>query len=94
LTASDGNQIYVPIGFGHAFVTIEDCTEISYKVSNLYSAELDAGIRWNCPDVRIEWPASDGNVTLSEKDKMLPLLKDFDSPFEYDGTPLRLQIVG
>ena len=94
LSAENGRQLYIPIGFGHALVTLENFTEVSYKVSDLYSAELDAGIRWNCPDVAINWGVGDADAILSDKDKALPLLKDFESPFEYDGSPLKLTVIG
>ena len=95
LTPAYGHQLYIPIGFGHGFITLDDETEISYKVSDFYSADADSGIRWDCPDVGIDWPV-DSNATpiLSDKDKALPLLRDFDSPFEYDGDPLQLRIIG
>ena len=72
---------------------MEADTELSYKVTDFYSAELDAGIRWNCPDVGISWPAPQDHAALSDKDRELPLLKEFESPFDYDGVPLRLKII-
>jgi dTDP-4-dehydrorhamnose 3,5-epimerase len=93
LSAISGQQIYIPVGFGHAFVTLEDHTEISYKVSNFYSPDFDAGIRWNCPKVGIDWPIKDHRAIVSDKDRFLPLLHEFESPFEYDGRPLQLKIV-
>lgn len=93
LTAENGRQLYIPVGFGHAFATLDDETEIIYKVSDFYSAEHDAGILWDCPDIAISWPVSPVDATVSEKDKMLPSLKDFESPFEYDGSPLRLRTI-
>lgn len=85
-----GNQIYVPVGFGHAFVTLEPNTEISYKVSDFYSPDCDGGVRWDCPDIGIDWQIPASEVTVSEKDKLLPNLRQFESPFEYDGEPLEL----
>jgi dTDP-4-dehydrorhamnose 3,5-epimerase len=93
LSREGGQQIYIPIGFGHAFVTLEDGTEISYKVSDYYAAAADGGIRWDCPDIGIEWPIGSAAPTISAKDQALPLLKDFESPFQYDGDPLRLRII-
>jgi dTDP-4-dehydrorhamnose 3,5-epimerase len=93
LNPENGHQLYIPIGFGHAFVTLEDATEISYKVTEYYSAEADSGIRWNCPDLNISWPVSPTEAIVSEKDGALPLLNDFESPFDYTGHPLRLKIV-
>lgn len=88
LTAGGGEQLYVPIGYGHAFVTLEANVEVSYKVSDVYSPECDAGILWSCPTVGIAWPLPETGPVLSDKDKLLPTLTRFDSPFEYDGRPL------
>jgi dTDP-4-dehydrorhamnose 3,5-epimerase len=93
LSAETGRQIYIPIGFGHAFVTLEDDTEISYKVTDYYDGALDAGVRWNSPGIEIDWPVKSDDAILSQKDKDLPLLSDFQSPFEYDGTPLQLKVI-
>lgn len=89
LSTENGCQIFIPIGFAHGFITLEPETEISYKVDDYYSPECDDGIRWNCPDVAIDWPL-DGHQVLSDKDLVLSLLADFDSPFAYDGNPMRL----
>lgn len=89
LSAENGRQLYVPIGFGHAFITLEDSTEISYKVTDFYSAESDGGIRWDCPHLSIDWSLDGVTLTLSEKDRNLPTLNEFESPFAYDGFPLQ-----
>ena len=93
LTAENGRQLFIPIGFGHAFVTLEPGTEINYKVTDHYEPRSDGGIRWDCPDLAIEWPLL-GPAILSDKDLALPMLADFDSPFIYDGTPMTLVHVG
>ncbi len=78
LTLSDrkAQMLYIPAGFAHGFCVLSDEANFVYKVSNEYSVELDSGIRWNDPDIGIEWPIS--NPLLSEKDIALPLLKDVD----------------
>lgn len=88
LSAENGQQLFVPVGFGHAFVTLEPDTEVQYKVSDVYAPQCDGGIRWDCPDIGIDWPLPAGGPTLSGKDMQLPTLSDFDSPFIYDGNPL------
>lgn len=88
LSADNGDQLFVPVGFGHAFVTLEPDTEVMYKVSDVYAPQCDGGIRWDCPDIGIDWPLPFGGPTLSDKDVRLPALADFDSPFSYDGNPL------
>jgi dTDP-4-dehydrorhamnose 3,5-epimerase len=79
----------VPVGFGHAFMTLEPGTEICYKVDDYYSPDCDGAIRWDCPDIAIEWQLS-GPAVLSEKDAALPTLCGFESPFAYDGMPMHL----
>jgi len=93
LTEENGKVLFIPIGFGHAFITLEPGTEICYKVSDYYNSASDGGIRWDCPDIGIEWPLFGSIPTVSAKDQSLPLLRDFSSPFEYDGVPLSLETV-
>ena len=62
------------------FVTLEPDSEIVYKCSDYYAPETEGALRWDDPDIGIEWPLT-GNPTLSEKDATAPLLKDFESPF-------------
>lgn len=88
LTAEGGEQLYVPVGFGHAFVTLQPDTEVAYKVSGVYAPDCDGGIVWNDPALGIDWPLPPTGPVLSDKDKILPTLSDFDSPFDYDGEPL------
>lgn len=89
LSADNGQQLYVPIGFGHAFVTLEPDTEVIYKVTDYYAPECDGGIRWNDPDISVAWPAALEAPALSAKDAVLPFLAEFDSPFCYNGAPLQ-----
>lgn len=87
LSAENGRQLFVPIGFAHGFLTLEPDTEVVYKVSHLYDPQADGGIAWN--GAGVDWPLPPGAAPeLSPKDTRLPTLKDFDSPFDYDGRPL------
>ena len=92
LSAENGHQLFIPIGFAHGFVTLEDNCEVTYKCSDTYAPDSDGGIRWNDPAIGaggIDWPMPAGTLPeLSTKDAVQPLLSDFDSPFSYDGRPL------
>ena len=87
LSAENGRQLYVPVGYAHAFLTLERDCMVAYKVADFYSAECDGGIAWNDPDIGIDWPI-DGNPQLSAKDAALPRLAAVDADFDYDGEPL------
>ena len=81
LTAQRGEQLFVPRGFAHGFCTLAPDTEVAYKVDNFYARELDAGLRWNDPTIAIRWPLDERDMVLSDRDRALPLLADFDSSF-------------
>lgn len=74
LSEENKKQLLIPRGFGHGFVTLTDDVEFLYKADNYYAPEADAGIRWNDPDIAVEWGIE--NPILSEKDKYNPFLKD------------------
>lgn len=74
LSEENKKQLLIPRGFGHGFVTLTDDVEFLYKADNYYAPEVDAGIRWNDPDIGVEWGIE--NPILSEKDKKNPFLKD------------------
>ncbi len=82
LTPEAWNQVLVPAGFAHGFMTLEPDTEVIYKVSDYYAPDHDKGILWNDPALGIDWPLPESEVILSDKDRVQPLLADFDSPFE------------
>lgn len=84
LSAKNGKQLLIPKGFLHGFVTLESDTEILYKCSDYYAPECDGAIRFDDPDIGIDWGISPDQAILSEKDAAAPLFKDFDSPFTYE----------
>jgi dTDP-4-dehydrorhamnose 3,5-epimerase len=88
LSAERGNQLFVPAGFGHAFLTLEDDCHVAYKVDAYYAPQADGGIRWDDPELAINWPMDGTSPTLSDKDASLPFLSDSDFDFPYDGNPL------
>lgn len=87
LSAENGYQLFIAEGFAHGFLTLEPDCEVIYKVSHTYAPDHDGGISWD--SVGIGWPLPAGVMpTLSPKDRLLPSISDFDSPFAYDGRPL------
>ena len=74
ISAERGNQILVPKGFAHGFVTLVPDTEVLYKVTDTYSPEHDRSIRFDDPAIGIEWPAISGGFQLSDKDLKAPTL--------------------
>lgn len=83
LTAEEGNQLFIPHGFAHGFCTLEPDTLIAYKVDAPYSRPHDAGIAFDDPDLAIDWPINAAEAVLSDKDRVQPRLRDYDSPFAY-----------
>ncbi len=83
VSAERWNQLLVPRGFAHAFMTLVPDTEVLYKVSAPYSKAHEGAIRWDDPALGIDWPDL-GPVTITDKDRDAPLLADFDSPFTYE----------
>ncbi len=79
LTQDNKWMYWVPPGFAHGFVTLEDDTIFSYKCTNVYNKESEACILWNDPSLKIDWKTP--NPILSEKDQAGVLFQDFDSPF-------------
>jgi dTDP-4-dehydrorhamnose 3,5-epimerase len=81
LSGAGGEQLFVPPGFAHGFCTLEADTEVAYKVDDYYAPECDLGILWNDPEIGITWPVDPVAAILSDKDRRLPRLRDFASPF-------------
>jgi dTDP-4-dehydrorhamnose 3,5-epimerase len=78
LSAAKWNQLLIPTGFAHGFMTLEENCEVQYKVTAPYAPELEQSIRWDDPEIGIEWPAM-GDLTLSDKDAAAPMLADLDT---------------
>jgi len=81
LTAENCRQFYIPRGFAHGFVVLEDNTLFSYKCDNLYCKASERGLRFDDPTVGIKWPWPGRDYLLSEKDKLHPFLKDIEPWF-------------
>ncbi len=82
LSEENKQMLWIPEGFAHGFVTLEDNTEFLYKTTGEYAPECDRGIKFDDPEIGIEWPKLD-NLLLSERDKKHPLLKDAEINFIY-----------
>lgn len=72
--------LWVPPGFAHGFVTLKDDTIFSYKCTNYYNRDSEGAIRWNSPELNIDWGIDE--PILSEKDQLADLFKDFSTPFK------------
>jgi dTDP-4-dehydrorhamnose 3,5-epimerase len=83
LSAENGAQLWVPRGFLHGFVTLAPDTHVLYKVDGLYAPDCDGAIRFDDPDVGIDWGIDPGDAVLSDKDAAAPAFAAFDSPFRY-----------
>lgn len=81
LSVENWRQLWVPAGFAHGFCTLEENTEVFYKVTDYYAPECDKGIRWDDPQIGIAWPVGAESVVLSDKDRRLPSLADSPSFF-------------
>jgi dTDP-4-dehydrorhamnose 3,5-epimerase len=77
LSADNRQQLWVPPGFAHGFLALTESAGFQYQCTEYYAPEFDRSIRWDDPDIGIEWPLSDDEQpVLSEKDTAAPLLKD------------------
>ncbi|RYE29463.1 MAG: dTDP-4-dehydrorhamnose 3,5-epimerase [Sphingobacteriaceae bacterium] len=81
LSGENHKQFWIPPGFLHGFLTLEDDTVFTYKVDNYYDKASEIGVLWNDPTINIDWQTDLSNVLLSPKDEILPLFADFKSPF-------------
>jgi len=83
LTASGGEELFIPVGFAHAFCTLEPDTMVAYKVDGFYNKAAEGGIRWDDPDIGITWPVAPEEIKVSDKDAALPYLRDVAGPFTF-----------
>lgn len=81
LSAENKKMLFIPEGFAHGFYALEDC-EMQYKVTSGYAPESDSGIIWNDSEIGIEWPISEQDPVISEKDAALKSLEETNNPFE------------
>jgi dTDP-4-dehydrorhamnose 3,5-epimerase len=79
LSEAQGNVLFVPVGFAHGFVALEENTLFLYKCSNYYAPSAEGGLLWNDPALAIDWGVAD--ALISPKDAILPTLAELDSPF-------------
>ena len=82
LSEENKHMLWIPAGFAHGFVTLEDDTEFLYKTTGEYAPECDRGIKFDDPEIGIKWPKL-ANLLLSEKDQKQPLLRDAEINFIY-----------
>ena len=82
ISAQKWNQLLIPKGFAHGFLTLEPDTEVVYKVTAPYSAAHDRAIRYDDPAIGIDWPLAGLELTLSDKDKGAPLLSETETGFQ------------
>ena len=86
LSAENGKQLLIPAGFLHGFVTREPDTEIIYKCTDYYAPDCDGAVRFDDPEIGIDWGLPAGtDAILSDKDAAAPLLRDFNTPFVCEG---------
>jgi dTDP-4-dehydrorhamnose 3,5-epimerase len=76
LSGENGKMVWIPEGFGHAFLVLSDVAGFAYKVTDYYSPEGERTILWNDPELGIEWPIAAGDAIVSEKDAKGKLLRD------------------
>lgn len=83
LSAENGRQLLIPAGFLHGFVTREPDSELLYKCSEVYAPDCDGAVRFDDPDIGIDWGIDPTTAILSEKDGAAPNLQNFATPFVY-----------
>lgn len=83
LSEDNCKQLWVPEGFLHGFATLEENTEVAYKVTNFYDKSCDSNVQWNDPELAIDWGIDAHSAILSEKDLKAKAFNSFESPFSF-----------
>jgi dTDP-4-dehydrorhamnose 3,5-epimerase len=83
ISAENKAQFYIPKGFAHGFSVLSDSAIVCYKCDAYYCKEAERGIRFNDPDLKIDWQITGSSVVVSEKDNMLPYFAEADINFDY-----------
>ena len=83
LSAANWRQLWVPAGFAHGYVTLEDDCEVIYKTTDYYAPDCDRGIAWDDPALAIDWRIAHADVVLSDKDRRQPRLQDATPAFQF-----------
>jgi len=81
LSAENWKQLLVPKGFAHGFCTLTDDCEVLYKVTEYYAPDHEGGLRWDDPQLGIEWPVKSADAIINTRDARWPILRDFETPF-------------
>ena len=81
LDEHEAKSLWIPPGFLHGFLALEDNTLFTYKVTGFYDKAGELGVRWDDPDLAINWPMERRELIVSQKDQQLPFLRELTSPF-------------
>jgi dTDP-4-dehydrorhamnose 3,5-epimerase len=84
LSAENWKQIWIPPGFAHGYCTLEPNTEVIYKVTEYYDPDSDRGLRWDDASLGIQWPVDRAGITISDKDRRQPHLRELPPVFIYE----------
>ena len=86
LSAENRQQLLVPKGFAHGYVTLTDACEVLYKVTDYYAPQAEGGVRWSDSAIGIDWSIPTAEITANARDNAAPLLAEIDSPFVYEAS--------
>lgn len=83
LSAVNRRQLWIPPGFAHGYLTLQDDCEVIYKVTDYYAPECECGIAWDDPEIGIDWRLPHSAITLADKDRRLPRVAELSSTFKF-----------